>query len=223
MKNQTPIISVVLPVYNRRHVIMRALNSVEQQSFRSYELLIVDDGSTDELETLIIPKVLQRPNWRYLKHANRKVAWSRNIGIHAALGEFVTFLDSDDEYLPEHLRLRYDYLMAHPEVDIIHGGVEIDGPEETHWVVDAADPGRKIHIRDCCTGATLFARKEIFLESGGFPVVPYSPEYHFLQKVAGSYRIERVDFPTYIYHTAGEDRICRNREILQKKSEEQIE
>ncbi|HDL18388.1 MAG TPA: glycosyltransferase family 2 protein [Bacteroidetes bacterium] len=213
----TPIISVILPVYNRRHVIMRALNSVEQQSFRNYELLIVDDGSTDGLETVVIPEVLRCPHWRYLKHTNRKVAWSRNIGIRAALGEFITFLDSDDEYLPEHLQLRYDYMLAHPEVDIIHGGVKIDGPEETHWVVDAAEPTQKIHINDCCVGATLFAGRKVFLESGSFPIVPYSPEYHFLQKAAGRYRIEKVAFPTYIYHTAGEDRICRNRGILKNR------
>lgn len=193
----------------------RALRSVEGQTLNDYELLIVDDGSVDGLEELIIPEILNRPNWRYLKHTHRGLAWTRNIGIHAALGEYITFLDSDDEYRPEHLRLRLRYLREHSEIDVIHGGVEIEGPEETHWVVDVRDPSRRIHIQDCCVGATLFAKKTVFLSVGGFPIVSYSPEFHLLQKLQARYCVKKVDFPTYVYHTSGTDRICSNQKTLQ--------
>jgi len=96
MKNKIRV-SIIMPVYNRRHLILRAINSVKTQTEPSWELLILDDGSTDGLESLILPLLPENPNWRYFKHARRGVAATRNLGLHAATGEFITFLDSDDE------------------------------------------------------------------------------------------------------------------------------
>lgn len=214
LKNlQQPQISVIMPVFNRRDIIKRALDSINSQTFKDFELLIVDDGSSDALEEIIIPEIQKRDNWRYLKHTNRKVALTRNIGIHAALGTYITFLDSDDEYLPEHLRLRLEFIKGHKDIDVIHGGVNLVGPDETFWVTDVRDGSKLIHINDCCVGATLFAKKEIFLSVGGFPAVPYSSEFYLLEKLAAEYRIAKVDFPTYVYHTDRSDRIC-----MQKRS-----
>ena len=198
-------------------IIERALKSIDSQSFKDFELLIIDDGSTDGLEEIILPQIQKRNNWRYLKHKNRKVAWSRNIGIHAALGKYVTFLDSDDEYLPEHLLLRFEFMETHPEIDLIHGGIQLIGPEETFWVVDVRNPSKLIHINDCCVGATLFAQKSLFLSEGGFPIVPYSSESHFLEKIEKKYQVKKVDFSTYLYHTSGRDRICYNK-IIKKNA-----
>ena len=212
MNQMLPLVSVILPVFNRRYVIERALNSVIAQTFQDFELLIVDDGSTDGLEERVIPEILHRPNWRYLKHANRRLAWTRNIGLFAALAKLVTFLDSDDEYLPEHLALRVDFMTQHPEVDIIHGGYELIGPEEYHWVRDVRHPARKIHLNDCCLGATLFGKKDVFLQAGGFPLVNFSSEYYLLQQLEKRFCVKRVFFSTYRYHTESEDRLCRRQE-----------
>ena len=211
MNIQQPQISVIMPVFNRREIIKRALNSIDLQTFTDFELLIVDDGSADDLEKIVFPEILKRRNWRYLKHANRKVARTRNIGIHAALGTYVTFLDSDDEYLPEHLELRVKFMNEHSDIDVIHGGVKLVGPEDTFWVTDVRDSSKLIHINDCCVGATLFAKKDLFLTVGGFPNVPYSSEYFLLEKLAVEYRIAKVDFSTYVYHTDRSDRICLKR------------
>ncbi len=205
---ETPTVSIILPVYNRRHLIMRAIESVEAQTFRDWELLIVDDGSTDGLEKLILPQIHKKPKWRYMKHARKKLAASRNVGIHAALGEFVTFLDSDDEYNPKHLELRAHYLRAHPDVDIIHGGVELVGPPETHYVRDAFNPEKKIHISECCVGATFFGKRKAFLHSGGFKNLPYSAESEFLPRVSKQCSVRKVNFKTYIYYTGLADSIC---------------
>jgi len=206
-----PFISVIVPVYNRRSLLPRALRSLEAQTFRDFEVLIVDDGSEDGLEQDIARWISQHRWWRYLKHANRGVAWSRNAGIRAAFGEYVTFLDSDDEYLPDHLELRVKFMQQHPEVDVIHGGVELVGPEERHWVEDAYHPGRKIHISACCVGATLFGKRSVFLKAGGFPLVSYSSESRLLERLERHFVVRRVDFPTYRYHTEGDDRLCVKR------------
>jgi len=205
-----PLVSVVLPVYNRRHLIMRAIESVQRQTFDDWELLIVDDGSTDGLEALILPLVMQHPKWRYLKHSNRKLSTTRNIGIHAALGEFVTFIDSDDEYKPDHLKLRVDYFNTHPDVDMIYGGLELVGPPESHYVQDVYHPDQLIHISECVVGGTLFGKKSVFIESGGFKWLSYSAESELILRLQKKYRVEKVEFPTYRYYTGLEDSICAN-------------
>jgi glycosyltransferase involved in cell wall biosynthesis len=208
MIDSHPLVSVVLPVFNRKHLIERAITSIKTQSFSDWELLIVDDGSSDGLEDLVIPMVMNSPRIRYLKHANRKLAATRNVGIHAAMGRYISFLDSDDEYRSDHLQLRYEYMTAHPEVDFIHGGVVLIGPEETHFVRDAYDSSKLIHISECCVGATFFGKKKAFMSSGGFKLMPYSAESDFLERISGSFHVVKVDFPTYKYYTGLEDSIC---------------
>ncbi len=218
MTNNTRV-SIILPVYNRRHLIIRAINSVQAQTNHSWELLIMDDGSTDGLENLILPLIPENSQWRYFKHARRGVAATRNLGLHAATGEFITFLDSDDEYKPDHLSKRLDYMRGHPDVDIIHGGVELVGPPESFYVQDALNPGRKIHLSECCIGATFFGKKQVFLKSGGFKLIPYSAESEFLPRVSAQFHVEKVDFPTYIYHTGLQDSICTIVKNRNKNSE----
>lgn len=207
-----PLITIIMPVFNRRHLVHRAIASVNRQTLDDWELLIIDDGSWDGLELDILPMVAEQPNVRYMKHANRRLSASRNIGMHAALGHYITFLDSDDEYAPDHLKLRTDYMKTHPEVDIIHGGVELIGSEESFYVQDALDPTKKIHISECCVGATFFGKKDAFLLSGGFKQLPYSAESEFLPRIEKLFNVDKVDFPTYRYYTGLEDSICTLRQ-----------
>ena len=197
-----------MPVYNRIHLINRAIESVEKQTFSDWELLVIDDGSTDGLEEWLLPLIKQKPKWRYVCHSNRKLSKTRNIGIHAAMGDYITFLDSDDEYTPDHLKLRVEYMRQNPNVDIIHGGVELFGPEDTHYVEDVFNPSKKIHISDCCVGATFLGKKETFLASGGFKSLAYSAESEFLPRVESQFCVKKVGFPTYRYYTGLEDSIC---------------
>jgi glycosyltransferase involved in cell wall biosynthesis len=209
MMMERPDITVILPVYNRRHLIQRAIDSVFAQTFTDWELLIVDDGSSDGLESLVLPLVMRQAKLRYMKHANRKLSASRNIGMQAALGPYITFIDSDDAYKPGHLEKRITYMRAHPHVDLIHGGVVLFGPEESHYVEDVERPGELIHLSDCYIGATIFAKREAMIKSGGFRIMPYSAESELIPRMkASAFTIQRVDFPTYIYYTGLEDSIC---------------
>lgn len=204
----TPLVSIVLPVYNRKHIIERAIRSVENQTVENWELLLIDDGSSDGLESIVLPIVEKRPRYRFLKHSHRGLSATRNIGIQAALGHYVTFLDSDDEYKPDHLELRVDFMKNHPDIDIIHGGIELVGPEHTHYVQDARDPSRTIHLSECCAGATFFGKKQAFQKSGGFKFLPYSAESEFLPRISAMFNVTKVDFPTYRYYTGLPDSIC---------------
>ncbi len=98
----TPTVSIVIPVYNRADMIHRALASALAQSFTDFEILLVDDGSTDG--TLSVLRSYTDPRIRIIELAvNGGAACARNVGIRAARGEMVAFLDSDDEWLPTKL------------------------------------------------------------------------------------------------------------------------
>ena len=94
-KGSMPLVSVVIPTYNRAERLKRALESVFNQTFTDFEIIVVDDGSQDNTEEVI--KNMQNPRIRFIKHPrNLGVSAARNTGIKAATGKFIAFLDSDD-------------------------------------------------------------------------------------------------------------------------------
>lgn len=96
-KNEVvPNISIIIPTYNRAHLIERAINSVLAQSYRDWELIIVDDGSSDNTDS-VINSYASDPRVKYIKKENTGAAHSRNVGVDNCESEIITFIDSDDE------------------------------------------------------------------------------------------------------------------------------
>lgn len=108
-----PTVSVVIPTYNRARYVGKAIESVLAQAYRGYEIIVVDDGSTDETS-----QVLRRygDKIRYLHQDNAGVSAARNRGIEEARGEWIGFLDSDDEWLPDKLAVQVDALGCNPQI-----------------------------------------------------------------------------------------------------------
>src|SRR5687768_10729798 len=94
-----PTVSIVIPTYNRAHLISRAINSVQQQTLTDWELIIADDGSTDSTDEVIQP-YRSDSRIKYFKKNNSGAADSRNAGASRATAKYLTFLDSDDEAVP---------------------------------------------------------------------------------------------------------------------------
>lgn len=205
---QGPLISIVTPTYNRSQVLSRAIESVLRQTFTDWELMIVDDGSTDDTFTLLNHYIAQNPQIRYLKQSHRGHTLTRNAGFQAAVGTYLTCLDSDDEYKPDHLQLRLDFLQQHPDVDLLHGGLDIRGGER--FVPDLHDPHhKKIDLHQAAVGGTFFGRRKVFEKLRGFKNITYFDDADFLQRAKKYFRIERVDFPTYIYHRESPDSLMK--------------
>lgn len=103
-----PLFSVIIATYNRENTILRAINSVLNQSFEDFELLIIDDGSTDSTAKLISKIHDERVKYYYKKNEERNIA--RNYGIDKSKGDYLVFLDSDDEFLSNHLKNIKEYI-----------------------------------------------------------------------------------------------------------------
>ncbi len=129
--NATAPISVIIPHHNRSHLIERAISSIRSQSLQPLEILIVDDASTPEHVAALqqhsgIARIIKLDK-------NGGAARARNAGIAAAQGEFVAFLDDDDEWFPERLELQWNLISADPSLQAVAGAMTIryqDGSEE---------------------------------------------------------------------------------------------
>ncbi|UWX58359.1 glycosyltransferase family 2 protein [Chlorobaculum sp. MV4-Y] len=192
-----PAISVILPTFDRAPLLAEAIGSVVAQSFTEWELIVVDDGSSDETFEIVNGYLNQHANIRYMKHRNRKAALSRNAGIQAAFGRYATFLDSDDLYLPEHLESRFHLLESMPETSLLSGGFVCEGDP---WVRDRNNPEKLIHVRECIAGATMFGRRELFLDIGGFRALDYAEDTDLWERASEQHRVLKIDQPeSYIY------------------------
>ncbi len=110
-------VSVIIPSYNRAHLLGRAIASVQAQTLKPLEIIVVDDGSTDASAELV---TRQFPDCHYLHQSNRGVSAARNLGIRVARGEWIAFLDSDDEWLPEKLAAQAAVLAATSGCRLVH-------------------------------------------------------------------------------------------------------
>jgi glycosyltransferase involved in cell wall biosynthesis len=106
-----PLVSVIMPTFNRADTIRRAIRSVQAQTFTDWELIVVDDGSTDNTVALIEGC---DPRLKIIRQENQGTAGARNAGLSASAGSYIAFLDSDDEWLPHHLELCVSFLEAFP-------------------------------------------------------------------------------------------------------------
>lgn len=193
-----PFISIILPTYNRARLVMRAIQSIQAQTFSDWELLIIDDGSRDGTFDFVITEMNADKRICYHYAANRGLAMARNIGLSMGRGNYFTFLDSDDEYLPDHLAIRAEYLRAHPEVELLHGGVQVVGSD---MVADKHDPSKLIPISECVVGGTFFIRRDLVERLQGFRAIEYGDDADFFERAekVGAI-IHKINAPTYRYN-----------------------
>lgn len=116
-------VSVIIPTYNSQQFVTQAIDSVLNQTSNSWELIVVDDGSTDDTVAIIKEAINAVPNAQIISLSINSglPAVPRNVGLRAARGRFVAFLDSDDYWLPWKLERQVDYLSRHHECELVHG------------------------------------------------------------------------------------------------------
>lgn len=201
-----PFFSVIICTYNRASLLPAALISLSSQIEKDWEAIIVDDGSNDDTFNITKGFCNLHTGSHYIYHSHSGLGYSRNRGLFAAKGKYITFLDSDDEYKLEHLSLRKYFLLENPNIDLLHGGVEIIG---NPFVPDKNDTGKLIHLDECVIGGTFFVKRGVALKLGGFGEQNYADDSNFYDAAQKSgYKITKFPYKTYIYHRDTPDSIC---------------
>jgi glycosyltransferase involved in cell wall biosynthesis len=165
-----PAFSVIIPAFNRAHFLPRAIDSVLAQSLTDFELIVVDDGSTDESRKLI--EAITDPRVKYVYQVNAGAAAARNNGATAAEGRCVTFLDSDDEATPTWLAEFADAFLARQAAVVCCGVIQASYAEgrTTETTVLPHDLGPMVGHQTglFITGGTYALKQEVFDAIGGF-------------------------------------------------------
>jgi glycosyltransferase involved in cell wall biosynthesis len=159
------LVSVLIPTYNRAYCLARAINSALGQTYPRVEVLVVDDGSTDNTRKLVESAYGRDDRVRYLYQPNAGVSAARNHGLRAARGDYVAFLDSDDVWLPWKLQAQVACLKRLPAAGMIWSDME------------AVDPDGNVHapryLRTMYDAYRLFRTEDLFRES--YPVAEVVP------------------------------------------------
>lgn len=207
-KRNEPLVSVILCTYNRAGLVERAIRSVFRQTYRRWELILVDDGSTDGSELTLAQLAKSDRRVVLISRANRGLARSRNEGLALARGTYVAFLDSDDEYRPRHVQRNVDAMLRRPELDLLLGTPKVVGPKPAQYVPDVEHPGKRIHISRCHSAGSLFAKRSVLLASGGFPIREFAEDYALIMKLMATCRWDRARISTYVINCAASGRMC---------------
>ena len=166
----SPSVSVIIPTYNRQTLVVNAIDSVLFQTWRDFELLVIDDGSTDD--SLAVIKSVQDMRVKCLTHAcNRGLAAAWNTGVNAAQADLIAFLDSDDTWHPEKLQDQVDYMQQHPAIAGCTTGyvhLRLDGKREIIPKQKNADFQNILFRNILHMGTTLMVRRSIFERAGLF-------------------------------------------------------
>ncbi|MCE5328112.1 MAG: glycosyltransferase [Planctomycetaceae bacterium] len=199
----TPLFSIIMPVYNHKAYVGQAIQSVRDQTFGNWELIIVDDGSTDGSERIIDEHAAAEPRVRAIHQANAGQAKARNNAIEQARGQWVAYLDSDDVLLPQALEHYATYIQSHPEAQFVYGyryAMDHDGtveevppPVYQSRITGSRDLFEKTFLSQLCVCYRLDLLKKV----GGFdPRLFCADDYDLNLRISLHTKFEPIGKPT---------------------------
>lgn len=192
-----PLISVLTATWNRDSFLPGAIESVMAQTYPNWELLIVDDGSTDETNSIL--SRITHPRVKSWRQTNSGQSAALNFALSQAKGELIAFLDSDDELMPHHLELLEGEIGNH---DFVLGKFELVNcdPNTEPLVRDFYCPNRLINVNEIevITGV-LFGRRSVFSSLGGFRSVPSTDTDLFQRMREREFSWKKCTVPSYRY------------------------
>lgn len=190
-----PFISVIIPTYNRVELLKETVNSVRRQSFRDFELIVVNDGSSDGTAEWLDTQ----PDIRHLDRENSGIAASRNAGAAIAAGQWFAFLDHDDLWAQDKLEVQATFAGANPEVALIAArhvriGREKATARRNRWI--KGDLFVKAFSESFIHTSSVMIRRDVFREIGGFPTCyRFADEFDVWLKITARFPIAYVDDP----------------------------
>jgi glycosyltransferase involved in cell wall biosynthesis len=208
-----PKVTIIIPTYNRRPMVLEALESVRAQTFEAWECIVVDDGSTDGTAQAV--ESLADERIRLLRQPNRGVAAARNRGLAEARSELIAFLDSDDLWLPRKLEaqlpvMAQGWALCHTEEIWIRKGVRVN-PKKKHaksggWLFE-----RSLEL--CCISpSAALIRRQVLEELGGFDeTFPVCEDYDLWLRLTSRYPVAFIPEPLVVKRGGHEDQLSKSR------------
>jgi glycosyltransferase involved in cell wall biosynthesis len=196
-----PAVSVIIPTFNRRGLVQQAIDSVLAQDFDDCELIVVDDGSTDDTAEAL---AVYGPRIRVLRQPNRGVSAARNAGIRAAAAPLIALLDSDDLWLPAKLARQTAFFQAHPGILIcqteeiwVRNGVRVN-PRKKHRKPSGMIFERSLEL--CLVSPSAVMMHQSLLEAVGLfdEALPACEDYDLWLRVACRYPVYLIDDPLIV-------------------------
>ena len=188
-------VSVIIPTFNRAYVLERAIASVLNQTYKNFELIIVNDGSTDNTQAL-----LEKYQEHKVFHTqNHGVSRARNFALKYAQGEWIAFLDSDDEWLPDKLEKQINYIQENPNYLLVHGdeiwvrnGVRVN-PKSKH--AKGGEDQFKASLKLCAISPSVaLIKRDLLVEFSGFRSdYPVCEDYDLWLKITQKYPIGYIN------------------------------
>jgi O-antigen biosynthesis protein len=220
------LMSVVIPTRNRCNMLVRAIDSVLSQSYTDWEIIIVDDASSDD--TKQITGKFNNPKIRYIYISEKKGgAAARNIGINNSNGEFVAFLDDDDEWFPEKLAKQYEVFCKSPGIALCYTGKIIIRENKTFsglskkysYKRPLSDDHYRAIMSDNFIGITssVMIKKNVLLELNGFDEnLPCYQDYELFIRILKNHKAEGIDEPLVHYHLSEQAHVSLTRSNVVK-------
>jgi GT2 family glycosyltransferase len=210
-----PDISIVVPLYNKVSEISRCLRSALGQTYANFELIVIDDGSTDGGDAVV--RSFQDCRLRFLQQVNRGLAETRNNGARAAKSPIVAFLDADDEWLPTHLEQVTRLVRLHPEAGTYCTGFWLDRGQgwrrrvrlATHHLKSRAaliDDYFSIPDGKILPSASA-VRKDALMAAGGYSTM-FGEDIDLLLRMAAIFPVAYTPQATAIWHLDAKNRMC---------------
>ncbi|MCD6459503.1 glycosyltransferase [bacterium] len=206
-----PLVSIIIPVYNRRKLLPRAVDSVLNQSYKKFELIIIDDGSTDNPAEIAGKYNDSRIKFIRIPHGG--VSTARNTGVSLAQYDYIAFLDSDDQWVKHKLEKQINSLSKNNSYHICYTGEQWirNGKPFTHKKALKKFSGFVFDkcLSDCFIGcSTVLLRKNLFEQSGGFdPALTVCEDYDFWLKITAKYPVLLIEEPLIIKHGGHSDQL----------------
>lgn len=205
-------VSIIIPTFNRCTLLRRALNSIAIQTFPHYEIIVIDDGSTDDTA-----KMINRffPNVKYYYQTNSGVSSSRNKGLSLARGDWIAFLDSDDQWLPEKLekqitqfKLNPSYKICHTHEQWIRDGVKVNQMNKHKkfggWIFP--------HCLPLCamSPSSIIIHQSVFSKVGVFDTsLPACEDYDLWLRICSKYPVLFIEEPLLLKYGGHPDQLSK--------------
>lgn len=179
-----PLVSTIIPCYKQAHYVAQAVDSVLNQTYPNVEVIVVDDGSPDNLDE-VMAAYASEPRVRVIKQQNSGLSNARNHGVAEARGAYLQFLDSDDWLHPDKFAIQVPLLEAQPEIGFVYSDFYMVYNEteiSDEWLVSRSlgslepDIFNTLWLNNCVANMTVLIRREWFDKSGGFDPRPILTE-----------------------------------------------